>query len=248
MNKRANKKAATSVVRKQLAAEARRKRIVWGGAAGVAILAVIGLITWMVVLNQRQSQVHTPKMANAAGNAIVAGSGPVVVEDYIDFMCPHCKAFHDEASTTIAQLVSENKITFAQHPVAYLDGASTTQYSTRSSAASACASDAGKFQEYQDILFANQPAEGSAGLSDDQLISLGAQVGLGEEFSSCVKDKRYWTWAKKVSDDATKAGVTGTPTIFVNGKKVQGGSAAILAAVEAASAGAVEPTPTPSES
>jgi protein-disulfide isomerase len=251
MNKRDNHKAASSVVRKQLAAEARRKRIVWGSMAGVLLIGLVGLITWMVLLNKEKGQVHTPANANSAGNAVVTGSGAVTVEDYIDFMCPHCKAFHDEAGPTIAQLLADKKITLVQHPVAYLDAASTTKYSTRSSAASGCASDDGKFNEYGEVLFANQPAEGSAGLSDDQLISLGAQAGLGDSFKSCVKDQRYVSWAKKVSDDATKAGITGTPTILVNGKKVQGGSAAILAAVEeasAAGAAGATPTPTPSES
>src|SRR5690349_5683994 len=100
MNKRDNKKksAAASVVRRQLAAEARRKRIVWGSVAGVIILAIVGGITWMLVLSHKQGQVNTPAAANKAGNAIVTGSGPVVIEDYIDFMCPHCKAFHDDAA------------------------------------------------------------------------------------------------------------------------------------------------------
>ncbi len=247
LNKPVKKSTAASVVRRQMAAEAKRKRIVWGTAAGVAILGVVGLITWMVVLNHKQGQVNTPSAANKAGNAIVSGSGPVVIEDYIDFMCPHCKAFHDDAAPAIAELVKENKITLVQHPVAYLDGASTTRYSTRASGASGCAADAGKFTEYSNVLFANQPAEGSAGLSDDQLISMGTQVGLGDSFKTCVRDKRYQAWAKKVSDDATKAGITGTPTILVNGKKVQGNTAAILTAVDSASTSA-QPTPTPSES
>lgn len=249
MNKRDTKKksAAASVVRRQLAAEARRKRIVWGSVAGVIIVGVVGAITWMLVLNHKQGQVNTPAAANKAGNAIVTGSGPVVIEDYIDFMCPHCKAFHDDAAPAIAELVKEKKVTLVQHPVAYLDGASTTRYSTRASGAAACAADAGKFTEYTNVLFANQPAEGSAGLSDEKLIALGTPIGLGDSFKTCVQDKRYQAWAKKVSDDATKAGVTGTPTILVNGKKVQGNTAAILAAVDSASAGA-QPTPTPSES
>jgi protein-disulfide isomerase len=226
-------------VRKQLAAERRRRRIFWG-VATVCLLIVASLTVWVVARGGRGA-VNIPASANKDGNAIVTGSGPVTVEDYIDFMCPHCKAFHDDAGQAINQLAQQNKITFVQHPVAYLDAASTTRYSTRSSAASGCASDGGRFTEYADILFANQPAEGGSGLTDDQLISLGTQVGLGDSFSHCVKDGRYLTWAKKVSDDATRAGITGTPTVFVNGKKVQATAAAVLAAVAAAG-----PAPTPS--
>jgi protein-disulfide isomerase len=240
-----DKTSAARMVREQIAAEKRRKRMIWTTVIAVFGVALVGMVGWMLFLNHEASEVHTPANANSAGNAIVTGSGPVVVEDYIDFICPHCKTFHDETSAAVQQLIAENKITFVQHPVAYLDRFSSNKYSTRASAASACASDGGKFQEYVDVLFANQPAEGGPGPTDAQLIELGKGIGLGDDFAACVKDKRYVAWTGKVSDDATEAGITGTPTVFVNGKKIQGGSAAILAAVAAASGG---PVPTPSAS
>jgi protein-disulfide isomerase len=240
-----DKPSAARMVREQLAAEKRRKRVIWITVFVVFGVAIVGMVGWMLLLSREASAVHTPANANAEGNAIVTGSGPVVVEDYIDFICPHCKTFHDETNAAVNQLIAENKITLVQHPVAYLDRFSGNKYSTRASAASACASDGGKFEEYVDVLFANQPAEGGDGPTDTQLIELGKGIGLGDDFAGCVKEKRYVSWAGKISDDATKAGVTGTPTVFVNGKKIQGGSAAILAAVAAAAGG---PVPTPSAS
>jgi protein-disulfide isomerase len=245
MTKRERDKAsAARMVREQLAAEKRRKRVIWTTVIALFGVALAGMIGWMLFLSQRASEVHTPANANAQGNAIVTGSGPVVVEDYIDFICPHCRTFHDDTDAAIKQLVADNKITFVQHPVAYLDRFSSNKYSTRASAASACASDGGKFSEYVDVLFANQPPEGGTGPTDAQLIELGRSIGLDGSFEECVKSKRYVAWAGKVSDDATEAGITGTPTVFVNGKKIAGGSAAILAAVAAATG----PVPTPSAS
>ncbi|HCT78938.1 MAG TPA: disulfide bond formation protein DsbA [Micromonosporaceae bacterium] len=244
MSKRVDHKSAARIVREQLAAEKRRKRTIWTALIAVFVLVAGGLIGWMLFLGKKANEVHTPASANKDGNGIVTGSGPVIVEDYIDFICPHCKSFHDEATPAIKQLIAENKITFVTHPVAYLDRFSTNKYSTRASAASGCAADGGKFTEYEDVLFDNQPAEGTAGPGDDQLIQFGSQVGLGETFAQCVKGKRHVTWAKKVSEDATEAGVTGTPTVLVNGKKIQGGSAAIIAAV--AEASTVPPTPSAS--
>ncbi|WP_117209931.1 DsbA family protein [Allorhizocola rhizosphaerae] len=242
MSKREDRRAAARVVREQLAREKRRKRAIWTSVTAVLVIVIGGFIGWGVYANQKAGKVNVPTGANKDGNAVVTGSGPVVVEDYIDFICPYCKVFHDDAKDELTRLVSENKITLVTHPVAYLDRFSTNRYSTRSSAASGCAADGGRFTEYVDALFTNQPAEGSAGPDDAQLISLGLQAGLTEEFSQCVKDKRYVTWAKKVSDDAGAAGVTGTPTVFVNGKKVQANAAAIVAAVN--EAGGAAPTPT----
>lgn len=243
MSKREDRKSAARVVREQLERERRRKRTIWTTVIAVAALAVGGLVGWGVYASQKNGEVHTPAHANSGGNAIVTGTGPVIVEDYIDFLCPHCKTFHDGADETLEQLISEGRITLVTHPVAYLNRFSTNRYSTRSSAASGCAADAGKFGEYVDVLFANQPAEGTAGPTNEKLIDFGRQVGLGDGFAQCVQDARYVTWAAKVSNDAGEAGVTGTPTVFVNGKKLaQPSAAAILAAVNEAAGAGTPPT------
>jgi len=231
------------VVREQIERERRRKRTAWIAIIALGALAIGGVVGWTIYASNRASGVNTPAETNSAGNGIVTGSGPVVVEDYVDFLCPYCKVYHDDAAVNVAKLLAENKITLIQHPVAYLDRFSTNNYSTRASAASGCAADDGHFQEYVNVLFANQPAEGSAGPTDDQLIKLGTDNGLSENFARCVRDKKYVTWAKKVSDDAGEAGVTGTPTVFVNGKKVQATANSIVAAVNN-EAGAPTASPT----
>lgn len=242
MSKRTEKRAASRVVREQIEREKRRKRTAWIAIIALGALAIGGVVGWTIYVSNRATAVNTPAHTNAAGNGIVTGSGLVVVEDYIDFICPYCKKYHDEAATTVTSLARDSKITLVQHPVAYLDRFSTNNYSTRASAASGCAADDGKFQEYTNVLFANQPTEGSAGPTDDQLIKLGIDNGLSENFAQCVRDKKYLSWAKRVSDDAAKAGVTGTPTVFVNGKKVQASAATIVAAVNEAGAATASPT------
>jgi protein-disulfide isomerase len=242
MGKRTDKRAAARVVREQIERDKRRRRTAWTAIIAIGVLAVGGVLGWTIYSSGKVSAVNTPAHANAAGNGIATGSGAVTVEDYVDFICPYCKLYHDEAGVTLAQLIQEGKITFVQHPVAYLDRFSTNEYSTRASAASGCAADDGRFSDYVSLLFANQPAEGSAGPSDADLIKLGTDNGLSEKFAQCVRDKRYVTWSKKVSDDAAKAGVTGTPTIIVNGKKVQASAAAIVAAVNEAGAATASPT------
>lgn len=233
-----DKRAAARVVREQMAREKRRQRTIWTSVIAVAALVIGGFVGWGVYASQQQGEVRTPAGANQAGNAIVTGTGSVIVEEYVDFLCPHCKAFHDEADPTIQQLISEGKITLVTHPVAYLDRFATNRYSTRSSAASGCAADGGKFTQYVNVLFASQPPEGGAGPSDDELINMGTQAGLTDQFATCVRDKQYVTWVKKVSDDASAAGVTGTPTVLVNGTKLeQPSAAAITAAVSGAGAG-----------
>ncbi|MEU5941247.1 thioredoxin domain-containing protein [Micromonospora sp. NPDC047548] len=236
MSSRKGQRNAARVVREQLARERRRKRALWTSVGAVVVLVIAGMIGWSVWSSQRPHEFTAPRGANDAGTGIVIGSGPVTIDLYEDYLCPACKQFQQVSGATIDQLVSAGKARVVFHPVAYLNRFSTTEYSTRSSAASGCAAQGGKFKEFTDVLFARQPPEGSAGLSNDELIDIGAGVGLNrDDFGSCVKDGTYKPWTAKVTEDASRSGVNSTPTIKVNGKEVADRSpAGITAAVEAA--------------
>jgi protein-disulfide isomerase len=231
MSSRVGQKQASRVVRDQIAREKRRSRTLWTSIAAVAVLVIAGLIGWGVVASQDSGSYTAPPGAVENGTGIKVGSGPVQIDVYEDFICPACGQFEQQTGGTIDQLVAEGKATVVYHPLAILDRASTTDYSTRSSAASGAAAEGGKFREYAKALFAQQPAEGSAGLSDDQLIQIGRSVGLGDAFAQAVRDGKYKPWTAHVTDEASGDGVTGTPTVRVGGKDVQPTTQAILAAV-----------------
>jgi protein-disulfide isomerase len=231
MSSRVGQKQAARVVRDQIAREKRRSRTLWTSIAEVAVLVIAGLIGWGVVASQDSGSFTPPPGAVENGTGIKVGSGPVQIDIYEDFICPACGQFEQQTGGTIDQLVSEGKVTVVYHPVAFLDRASSTDYSTRSSAASGAAAEGGKFREYAKALFAQQPAEGSAGLSDDKLIEIGRSVGLGDAFAQAVRDGKYKPWTAHVTDEASGDGVTGTPTVRVAGKDVQPTTQAILAAV-----------------
>ncbi|BCB84913.1 hypothetical protein Psuf_022260 [Phytohabitans suffuscus] len=219
------------MVRDQIARERRRSRALWTSIAAVAVLVIAGLIGWGVVSSQGSGSYTAPPGAVENGTGVKVGGGPVTIDVYEDFICPACRQFEQQSGGTIDQLVSEGKVTVVYHPVAFLDRASSTDYSTRASAASGAAAEGGKFREYAKALFAQQPAEGSAGLSDDQLIQIGRSVGLGDAFAQAVRDGKYKPWTAHVTDEASGDRVNGTPTVRVGGKDVQPSSQAILAAV-----------------
>ena len=232
---------AKRVVQEQLALERRRRIALWTSLGVVAMLIAVGLFGWAVAAGQENDKtagLTTPSVAVDDGTAFAIGTGPVKVDIYEDFMCPVCGQFETGAATTIDQLVAANKVTVQYHPIAILDRASSTEYSTRSAAASAAAAQGGKFAEYHRVLFANQPAEGSAGLDNAKLIELGKSVGLTDAaFADAVNDGTYQAWATKVTDTASARGVTGTPTVLVGGKALEDRSAqGLTAAVEAAGA------------
>ncbi|SCL29136.1 Protein-disulfide isomerase [Micromonospora nigra] len=237
MSSRKDRRDAARVVREQIARERRRRRTLWTTAAAVAVLVVAGLIGWGVWSSQRADDWTAPPGANDSGTGIVVGSGPVTVDVYEDYLCPACKQFEQASGATLDELVTEGKVRVVYHPVAYLNRYSSTEYSTRSSAAAGCAAEGGKFSEFSEALFERQPPEGGAGLSDDELIDIGVGVGLDRDtFGSCVRDDTYTGWTEHVTEEASRAGIAGTPTILVDGQRVQDWTPEnIRAAVEAAS-------------
>jgi protein-disulfide isomerase len=227
MSKGARDRAnAKRIVEQQKAAERRRKVTMWTSIAVVVVLLAAGGIGWGVFAGQQKTDsgtVATPSVAVDDGTAFAVGSGPVVVDIYEDFMCPICHEFENQTGPTIKQLVTAKKTTVRYHPVAILDRSSNgTQYSTRAAGAAAAAAEGGKFTEYHDVLFANQPEENSDGLTNAKLIELGKSVGLGDAFATAVTDKTYDAWAGKVTDTFSARGYNGTPTILVAGKVLQG--------------------------
>jgi protein-disulfide isomerase len=234
VSKRVSQQKAARLVREQMARERRRRRTMWASIIAVAVLLIAGGIGYGVYAAQQQKAFNTPPGAVADGTGFAVGSGSATVDIYEDFLCPHCKEFEDSSGAAVQQLGTQNKAHVVYHPIAILNGSSTTNYSTRSAAAAACAAADGKFREYAEALFAQQPSEGSAGLSDDQLVQIGKSIGLNNSsFGKCVRDGTYKSWVTHVTDEASAAGVTGTPTVKVNGNQVQPTAEAITNVVEA---------------
>jgi len=231
MSSRAGQKQASRIVRDHIAREKRRSRTLWTSIAATAVLVIAGLIGWGIVASQTSDTYTAPAGAVKNGTGIKVGTGPIQIDIYEDFICPACGQFEQQTGATLDQLVAQGKATVVYHPLAFLDSKSSTNYSTRAAAASGAAAQDGKFREYAKALFAQQPAEGTPGLTDDQLIQIGRSVGLTDAFAQAVRDGKYKPWTAHVTDQASGDGITGTPTVRVGGKDVQPTTQAILAAV-----------------
>ena len=165
-------------------------------------------------------------------DGIVIGSGPATVDLYIDFLCPFCRQFEEASGAALQTIAAAGMGSLVYHPLGFLDRLSTTRYSSRAAAASGCASAEGKFVEYKDALFLNQPEEGGPGLSDEQLAQLGLALGLDPGFARCIGEGRYLEWAAYVTARALERGVSGTPSVFVDGLPVPANARMIAAAIE----------------
>jgi protein-disulfide isomerase len=160
-----------------------------------------------------------PAAVTAPGAEAEAGK-PVKVVAYVDFICPVCKNFEAQYNTALTKLRNEGKITVEYRPLGFLDSRSTTNYSSRAANAAACVANESpeKYSDFFNTLYDKQPAEGSAGLSDTDLKKIATDVGA-KNIDSCVDNKTYRPYVKHTTQEAQVIGVTGTPTVFVEGKQ-----------------------------
>ena len=139
-------------------------------------------------------------------------SAPVEIVEFSDFECPYCR----QAAPVLKQVAAEHR---GQVRLVWKDFPLPAHPSAESAAEAAhCAQAQGKFWEYHDVLFRNQHA-----LAPQNLGKLAAEVDLNvNEFNECVGSGRYRTKVAAGLDEGKSAGVSATPTVFINGRLVMG--------------------------
>jgi protein-disulfide isomerase/uncharacterized membrane protein YphA (DoxX/SURF4 family) len=224
-----------------LLAERRRRgeRRVWLASAGcgVLLLAVAGAGIGIQAARVGGPAGPKPQAVSVQdGVALGKSSAKVVVDVYEDMQCPVCAQFEATTGPLLERYVDAGNVQVHYYVVSFLNSASSTNYSSRAANAAYCGADAGVFAPYHAALFKNQPAEGSAGLSDDQLVSLGQQAGATSAFVSCVHSNKYNDFVNQITDKSNRDGISGTPTVLVNRTQVPNPSPSELqAAISAAS-------------
>lgn len=244
---KSERRAAAAALLREQQRRARRRSIILQVGVGALVVAAVITIT-LVVLARRDSGGDSAGDATAppgvtADGAIRFGSAdaPVVLQAVEDFQCPICQQFESTNGDLLAQYRDGDQVAVEYRPIAFLDRMSSTEYSSRALNASACVlAAAGKdaWLTFHQDLYDNQPPEQSAGLSDSDLIDMAGNAGAdGTDVKACIEDRRYDGWVKATTKATLGDNVSGTPTLFLNGTKLDGfDSDTITAAVAAAGA------------
>ena len=146
------------------------------------------------------------------GKPIVFGdpAAPMELKVYADFHCPHCADFEEVFGPTLAAAQDAGRLRVAVYPMSFID-----EGSDRAANAMACATEAGFGQRYYRGLFANSDLV----WSEAQLLELGelSTDRLPDTFRDCVVGAEQTAWADAIDAAAGADGVTGTPTLFLDG-------------------------------
>jgi protein-disulfide isomerase len=191
----------------------------WWIVVGVIVVALaVGVIVQTTRSKNENAKVITPKRELGPNDSEIEGaaSAPVLVQEYADFQCPSCKAFHDRIGSTVDDLVKADKIRFAYTYFPFIGDESVA-----AAAAAVCAGDQGKFFPYSDVLYTNQAPENSGFLTTDQLVTFGRDAGITgaafNAFEKCVRANTYEGFVRRSADNASKRGINATPTLLVKG-------------------------------
>ena len=170
----------------------------------------------------KTDRIVKPAVANGNIGDHVFGSdeGKAVLVEYGDFQCPACRSAHpllkevkEKYKDDLTFIFRNNPITL-KHPNAKV-----------ASAAAEAAGLQGKFWEMHDILYEQQLSWANASIDDRQsfFVDMAKEIEVPDidKFQADMKSKEI---TDKISFDLAlgrKDGVTGTPTIFFNGERLE---------------------------
>jgi len=147
------------------------------------------------------------------GHSVPRGNknAPVTIVEFSDFQCPYCAQAEPVLAQVLKAYPKEVRLVFKHYPLPFHN------YAMLAAKASEAAKEQGKFWEMHDLIFQN------LGRIDEQrLKDFAKQLGLNvEKFSSDLESHKYDKIIQQDMMLARNSDVTGTPTMFINGKRLQ---------------------------
>jgi protein-disulfide isomerase len=134
----------------------------------------------------------------------------VRIVEFSDFQCPYCAELQKTLEQVLKAFPKDVQVIYKQYPL------NIHQYSRQAAAASLFAQGQGKFWELHDKMF-----QGFTQINDQNLRKWVGEVGLNlAEYDKAVQSGRFEPVIQKDMADGAAAKVLGTPTLFVNGKRI----------------------------
>jgi protein-disulfide isomerase len=234
MGAQAREKAREARKARELAERQRRQRARVFRIGGLIIGALVVAIVVSIVITTGKGNdpvasdkpLVTPATATANGAFVVGqATAPVKLEVYLDYMCPYCGRYDRANSGEIDKLIADGTVRLEMHPLAFLDRFSNgTKYSTRAANAIVTVAEKSPAQllAFNAALFNNQPDEGTDGLKDADIARLATEVGVPQEVADTFAAGTYEPWLAQSTEAAFASGISGTPTVKIDGTKFEG--------------------------
>jgi protein-disulfide isomerase len=140
-----------------------------------------------------------------------AADAPVVVVEYTDFQCPYCAKLGEIFTRLLEKYPGKIKIVYKSFPL------NNHQYAWKAAAAAMAAHQKGRFWEFHDRLYANYKT-----LNDEKIMEIRKAFGFDTpQFEALIKSDQVRRQVAIDRKEGQRNGVRGTPTVFINGKRLK---------------------------
>lgn len=210
--------------------KAKQKQFGFIGGAILAAVIVVGIL--IIATRDSDSDNSSVTLPAAMLDASIPRDGrilgdpnaPVTIVEYSDYQCPFCKRFHEDVFPQLRdEYIKTGKVKFVYTDYTLIDGFTEGDYgeSDRAADAVACAGAQGKFWEMHDTVMHNQTGENIGGFTKANLAKMAELLDLNMgDFNSCLDDRDYKDEIAAGEEQGKAMGVSGTPSLFINGVKV----------------------------
>lgn len=140
------------------------------------------------------------------------GEQCVTIYEYGEFQCPACIAAYPQTHEVLKQYKGKIRWAMRDFPLSFHDRAKPSAIAAR------CAGEQNKYWQAYDFFFTQKK------LSDDDFQDFAKKEKLNvKDFNKCLKsNKKIVATVDRNYQQGQDLGVTGTPTFFVNGRKLGG--------------------------
>jgi protein-disulfide isomerase len=137
---------------------------------------------------------------------------PVKIVEFADFECPHCKMASAMMDELAKKYGDEVAIYFKQFPLG------SHGHSNLAARAAIAAQEQDKFWPMHDLLFKHQSS-----LSPDKIMTFARRIGMNVgKFKQDLNGEEVTMQVSRDRKEGSQAGITGTPAIFINGRRYMG--------------------------
>ncbi len=192
----------------------------WGGT----VLTADGISTGQAEVEERDlgevpEAPETPDESAVPPGVEASGDDePVQVVIFQDFECVHCADFEAENGDVLEEAVTSGDITLEYRNLNFLDRATPTQYSSRAAAAAYEVGNQVSTEQYLAFVEEVFSHQGTGGLDDEQLVEIASSHGA--DIASALAENTWRPMVNVVSQESLANGVSGTPTVFVDGERL----------------------------
>jgi len=198
--------------------------LVVGGIIVVIIIIIVLLTNYSIFLPTGSIVTITPvayPLEN--GKSVGDPNAKIKIQVFEDFQCTQCKQYVDsvEKQLLTSSYITNGQVYYELMQWPFIDSNSIAKESHQAANASMCALEQDQFWAYHDILYANQGIENGGSYTNKRLQAFAESIGLDmTKFNQCFNANKYSAEIEAEYQQGVSMGVTGTPTVFLNGKTV----------------------------